>query len=79
VRNVVKVETATEPDFQALFVAAMAFPHALAPSPHLGEVVTLPQPITTAANAERGGRRRRRDQPSTSSVPTDAAPAIEEP
>ena len=79
VRNVVKVETATEPDFQALFVAAMAFPHALAPSPHLAEVVTLPQPITTAANAERGGRRRRRDQPSTSSVPTDAAPAIEEP
>lgn len=63
VRNVVKVETATEPDFQALFVAAMAFPHASAPSTHLSTVVALPAPITSAANAERGGRRRRRDQP----------------
>ncbi|MEQ1699662.1 MAG: ASKHA domain-containing protein [Ilumatobacteraceae bacterium] len=62
VRNVVKVETATEPDFQALFVAAMAFPHATAPSTHLSTVVALPAPITSAANAERGGRRRRRDQ-----------------
>ena len=33
---VVKIETATEPQFQQLFVAAMAFPHATAPSPHLG-------------------------------------------
>jgi len=62
VRNVVKVETATEPDFQNLFVAAMAFPHASAPSTHLSAVVTLPAPISSAVNAERGGRRRRRDQ-----------------
>ncbi|MGB8858526.1 MAG: ASKHA domain-containing protein [Ilumatobacteraceae bacterium] len=61
VRNVVKVETATEPDFQALFVAAMAFPHATVPTPHLAEVVTLPERISSATNAERGGRRRRRD------------------
>jgi len=38
-----------------LFVSAMAFPHATAPSPHLAEVVTLPQRITSEA----GGRRRR--------------------
>jgi uncharacterized 2Fe-2S/4Fe-4S cluster protein (DUF4445 family) len=33
VRNVVKIETATEPRFQELFVAAMSFPYAAAPSP----------------------------------------------
>jgi len=62
VRNVIKVETATEPDFQDLFVAAMAFPHASAPATHLAAVIELPAPISSAANAERGGRRRRRDQ-----------------
>ena len=35
VRRVTKIETATEPRFQELFVAAMAFPHATAPTPHL--------------------------------------------
>ncbi len=81
VRNVVKVETATEPDFQALFVAAMAFPHATAPSPHLSQVVALPEQATSATNAERGGRRRRRDQPASASVTTstEPEPAIEEP
>ncbi len=69
VRNVVKVETATEPDFQSLFVAAMAFPHAVAPSPHLSEVLTLPAAISSAVNAERGGRRRRRDQLTTPEEP----------
>jgi uncharacterized 2Fe-2S/4Fe-4S cluster protein (DUF4445 family) len=64
VRNVVKVETATEPDFQSMFVAAMAFPHATAPSTHLATVVTLPVQPTTPAS-ERGGRRRRRDQAAT--------------
>ncbi|MDP2290453.1 MAG: ASKHA domain-containing protein, partial [Actinomycetota bacterium] len=69
VRNVVKVETATEPDFQSLFVAAMAFPHAVAQSPHLSEVLTLPAAISSAVNAERGGRRRRRDQLTTPEEP----------
>ncbi len=41
-RGVVKIETATEPRFQELFVAAMAFPHASAPSPHLATEVALP-------------------------------------
>jgi uncharacterized 2Fe-2S/4Fe-4S cluster protein (DUF4445 family) len=60
-RRVVKIETATEPRFQELFVAAMAFPHASAPTPHLSQVVTLPErrePLAT------GGRRRRRNQES---------------
>ena len=70
VRNVIKVETATEPDFQDLFVAAMAFPHASAPATHLSAVVTLPAPISTADNAERGGRRRRRDASPTTTVPS---------
>ena len=35
VRNIEKIETATELGFQELFVSAMAFPHATAPSPHL--------------------------------------------
>ena len=61
VRNVVKVETATEPDFQAQFVAAMSFPHALAPSTHLSAVITLPD---RTAGGDRAGRRRRTREPS---------------
>ena len=60
VRDVVKIETATEPTFQELFVAAMAFPHATAPSPHLAAVVTLPE-RTSSVDAS-GGRRRRRQE-----------------
>ncbi len=41
-RQVVKIETATEPAFQRLFVDAMAMPHATAPSPWLERVVALP-------------------------------------
>jgi uncharacterized 2Fe-2S/4Fe-4S cluster protein (DUF4445 family) len=59
-RAVVKIETATEPQFQELFVAAMAFPHATAPSPHLSAVVTLPERTSSADAA--GGRRRRRQE-----------------
>ncbi len=59
VRKVVKIETATEPAFQAEFIAAMAFPHALAPSPHLAEVITLPERTSSASGRERTGRRRR--------------------
>ncbi|MDO8363568.1 MAG: ASKHA domain-containing protein [Actinomycetota bacterium] len=60
VRKVVKVETATEPEFQVKFVEAMAFPHATAPSPHLSSVVTLPP--RSATGSERQGRRRRRPE-----------------
>jgi uncharacterized 2Fe-2S/4Fe-4S cluster protein (DUF4445 family) len=58
VRGVVKIETATEPRFQELFVNAMAFPHASAPTPHLAALVTLPPRIEGAPE----GRRRRRTQ-----------------
>ena len=57
--GVVKVETATEPRFQELFVAAMAFPHATAPSPHLAGHVRLPQ-RTAARRPRRKGSGRDR-------------------
>ncbi len=58
VRDVIKIETATEPRFQELFVAAMAFPHASAPNPHLASVVDLPE--RRPPKAAPGGRSRRR-------------------
>jgi uncharacterized 2Fe-2S/4Fe-4S cluster protein (DUF4445 family) len=42
VQGIDKVETAIERRFQELFVAAMALPHATAPSDHLSAVVALP-------------------------------------
>jgi uncharacterized 2Fe-2S/4Fe-4S cluster protein (DUF4445 family) len=60
VRAVTKIETATEPDFQSLFVAAMAFPHATAPSPHLAQVVDLPVPTSASSSTAGDDRRRRR-------------------
>jgi uncharacterized 2Fe-2S/4Fe-4S cluster protein (DUF4445 family) len=56
VRDVVKIETATEPRFQELFVAAMAFPHATAPNPHLAGVVELPTRERAAGPRRRRGR-----------------------
>ncbi len=55
VRRIEKVETAIEPDFQAEFVAAMAFPHARDPFDHLAKTIKLPE-----RKAAEGGRRRRR-------------------
>jgi len=54
VAMVTKIETATEPRFQEQFVAALAFPHLTAPTPHLASVVDLP-----AKPAATGPRRRR--------------------
>lgn len=61
VRGIVKIETATEPDFQAEFVAAMAIPHASAPSTHLAQTVDLPArpAASTTDRSDRAGRRRR--------------------
>lgn len=70
VRDIEKIETATEPRFQDLFVAAMAFPHATAPSPHLAEVVTLPERVESEAG---GGRRRRRTRGGAASVEREEA------
>ncbi|WP_419945726.1 ASKHA domain-containing protein [Candidatus Poriferisodalis sp.] len=60
VRGIEKIETATEPRFQEFFVAAMALPHATAPSPQLETVVSLPAPTadTTARRDQRSRRRR---------------------
>ena len=60
--RIVKIETATEARFQELFVAAMAFPHETAPSPHLAQVVDLPpaedgQSPKVAAGTQRRRRR----------------------
>ena len=55
VRRVEKVETAVEPQFQAHFVEAMAFPHKVAAFPELAKVVNLPTPM-----APKAARRRRR-------------------
>ncbi len=59
VRRVVKIETATEPRFQQLFVAAMAFPHATASNPYLSSVLQLPERISGSGDDARGARRRR--------------------
>jgi len=59
VRKVTKIETATEPRFQELFIAAMAFPHATAPNPHLATVLTLPE-RQVGADALEGTRSSRR-------------------
>jgi uncharacterized 2Fe-2S/4Fe-4S cluster protein (DUF4445 family) len=64
VRNVTKIETATEPRFQELFVAAMAFPHATAATPNLEQLVTLPAAVDGVRPTDTGGNRRRRRQES---------------
>ena len=59
VRRVNKIETATEPRFQELFVDAMALPHATAPAPHLAGVVELPERAPATNVSGRRSRRRR--------------------
>ena len=60
VRGVTKIETATEPRFQELFVAAMAFPHKTALTPNLDKVIDLPARDNAQLDgAGRSGRRRR--------------------
>ena len=68
VQGVVKIETAIEPKFQELFVAAMAFPHATAPSPYLAQQIELPARTDTDDATAQGGRRRRRPTSTTTEV-----------
>ncbi len=68
VASVTKVETATEPRFQELFVSALAFPHLDAPTPHLSTAVDLPVPTSSAGDPQR--RRRRRGGGPTVNPPT---------
>ena len=56
-RRIEKIETAIEPNFQNLFVAAMAIPNKTDPFPNLARRVDLPTPQEPATAA---GRRRRR-------------------
>src|SRR6185503_7863057 len=59
-RSVEKIETAVEPRFQEHFVEAMAFPHRVAPFPHLSAVVDLPRPADGHGGGRAGEPRRRR-------------------
>jgi len=65
VRQIEKIETALEPDFQMHFVNAMAFPNKVDAFPRLEAEVPLPKPkVLETANGggparRRGGRRRR--------------------
>ena len=78
VRSIVKIETATEPRFQELFVAAMAFPHGTAPAPHLASAVELPDRGAFGESAAPGGNRagrrlrRRRRKPRTAGTTRSA-------
>jgi Uncharacterized metal-binding protein len=63
VRHIEKIETALEPNFQQLFVDAMALPNKVDPFPQLSAVVTLPErKILSEGDGEGGGRRRRRNR-----------------
>ncbi len=60
VRQIEKIETAVEPQFQDYFVGAMAFPHKTDPFPLLFSVVERPPEKEIAAGGDEGGSRRRR-------------------
>ncbi|HCH32230.1 MAG TPA: drug:proton antiporter [Oceanospirillaceae bacterium] len=60
VRSVEKIETAVEPDFQQLFIDAMAFPNKVDAFPELEKVVTLPATKEVKAETESGEKKRRR-------------------
>lgn len=61
VREIEKIETALEPNFQQLFIDAMALPNKVDPFPNLAEQVTLPPRKLVEAAGEGGGRRRGRE------------------
>ncbi len=61
--DIEKIETATEPRFQELFVAAMGIPHSSDAFPNLARSVPLPE--RTAAKPRPERRRRARDGGST--------------
>ena len=66
VRTVEKIETAVEPQFQAHFVDAMAFPHATAAYPNLAREVELParpRPTSVGGASAAGTRRRSTTRP----------------
>ena len=60
--QIVKIETATEADFQQHFVEAMAIPHATADYPHLSQALDLPERRFANAAAAGGSSGRRRSR-----------------
>ncbi len=64
VAHIEKIETALEPNFQQLFVNAMAMPNKVDPFPELAKVVALPERKVLAddGGGDGGGRRRRRSR-----------------
>lgn len=57
VRDVEKIETATEPRFQEHFVAALAIPHETADYPLLSRIVELPERTVSSNRGRRRGER----------------------
>jgi uncharacterized 2Fe-2S/4Fe-4S cluster protein (DUF4445 family) len=57
-RQIEKIETAVDPDFQRHFVEAMGIPHSTAPYPELSKVIDLP--VRSGGHAAGRGRRRRK-------------------
>jgi uncharacterized 2Fe-2S/4Fe-4S cluster protein (DUF4445 family) len=64
VRDIEKVETAIDPDFQQHFVEAMGIPHSTLEYSNLSAVVSLPETRTSTSSATKGRRRTRRRRPS---------------
>ena len=64
VNRIEKIETALEPNFQQLFVNAMALPNKVDAFPELAKVVTLPERKAPSddGGGDGGGRRRRRSR-----------------
>jgi uncharacterized 2Fe-2S/4Fe-4S cluster protein (DUF4445 family) len=60
VREIEKIETALEPDFQSFFVNAMALPNKVDPFPKLSEHIKLPERTSGSADPATSGRRGRR-------------------
>lgn len=60
VRSVEKIETAVEPDFQQLFIDAMAFPNKVDAFAELEKVVTLPAIKEVKVDTESDEKKRRR-------------------
>lgn len=61
VKRIEKIETALEPNFQQLFIDAMALPNKVDAFPHLAEAVKLPPRKALADAGAEGGRRRGRE------------------
>ncbi len=64
VTRIEKIETALEPNFQQLFVNAMAMPNKVDAFPNLASVVTLPERkvLSDESGGDGAGRRRRRSR-----------------